>query len=290
MPASLESHLIALQEAANASAVERKLIGVIGMRCHVLVVILLSRVSLGTPLKFHDGFEEGSSSWHVFEELVTSCYAENVASVGTSDTTSYGGDMSLAVWSNFGGSVLSNHVIAGRNIFDRGVDDRIRYKLKANLPAASFDTTQVGPEFSYQNTRLFANGTSYTTIGGIQYIASKYFSDKWNIWVETSPNIAKWVTLPALGALPTLQADVWYKFKLKLDFIKDEYISLMVADTTTGVKYKADLRGIRIAKELRGFDAASVITLEAENLYSNCGSAGVFQSVIYYDSISVDSK
>ena len=254
------------------------------------IIVLVSTVLSAASYKFREGFEKGSSSWHVFEELVTTCYTENVASVSTTDDISYRGQKSLVVWSNYGRSTLSNHVIAGRNIFDGGVDGKIRYKLKALLPSASFETTQVGPEFSYQNTRKFANGTSYTAIGGIQYVASKYVSDKWKIWVETAANTAEWVTIPALSTMPALQADVWYTFKLKLDFTTCEYLSLQMMDTVTGAKHKVDLRGVRIAKEMRGFEPASVITLEAENLYSNCGTAGVFESVIYYDSVAVDKK
>lgn len=231
---------------------------------------------------FRDGFER-EMGWSMFEEIVNECYTDLVGSIELSDMASFAGNRSLAVWSNKGESSFSNHVIAGKTILDHGVGGIWKYLARAFIPTDSFSTTQVGPEISFQNTRIFENGTSYTSIAGIQYVASSYIPEKWNIWVEKSDNVAEWIALPILSSLPTLTADVWYNFNLFIDFDKNEYIKFALKNKSTGDVHEVSLEGISIAKELRGFAAASVITVESENLFNNCGTAGVFSSIIYYD-------
>lgn len=230
-----------------------------------------------------DGFE-GDEEWHMFEELVTSCYGDGIGTIEKHSQSAFRGSSGLTVWANRNRSVYSNHVIAGRNIYDHGVDGKVKYRLRSLMPNGSPDNAQVGPEFSIQNTRSFPNGTTYTSIAGIQYVATKYISTKWNIWVETSPNHASWVPFPDDAQLPQLDTDVWYKFVLRVNFDSNMYDSLLVT-SKEGLHAKVRLKNIPIARELRSFAPATVITLEAENLYNNCGTGGVFESKMHYDNV-----
>eukprot|EP00602_Paraphysomonas_sp_CaronLab_P008619 CAMPEP_0185034398 /NCGR_PEP_ID=MMETSP1103-20130426/24262_1 /TAXON_ID=36769 /ORGANISM="Paraphysomonas bandaiensis, Strain Caron Lab Isolate" /LENGTH=689 /DNA_ID=CAMNT_0027571043 /DNA_START=260 /DNA_END=2329 /DNA_ORIENTATION=+ len=200
---------------------------------------------------------------------------------------SYEGSNGIVLWSNANHSLYSNHLIAGRKVFS-GVDGVWQYSVYAKLPKEYEFSSQVGPEFSIQNTRDDGTGTTYTTIGGIQNIASTYIPDKWNIWVESSPNIAVWQVLPnsLWDTVPVVSADTWYNLVLTVDFDSNEYISLTVAEADNSEIHSANLTGIKIASELRSFDPATVLTVEAENLYNNCGSAGSFESKMFYDKLS----
>ena len=72
-----------------------------------------------------DGFE-GDEEWHMFEELVTSCYGEGIGAIEKDPESAFRGGNGLTVWANKGQSTYSNHVIAGRNIYDHGVDGKVR--------------------------------------------------------------------------------------------------------------------------------------------------------------------
>lgn len=265
-----------------------------------------------------DNFEV-PSSWTLFEELVTSCYGDGIGTMNISDPAAvYEGHFGLMLHSNKNMSAFSNHLIAGKNVSNGAYNRFVRYDLYAMLPAAYDLTSQVGPEFSIQNTRnteVDGGGAATTTaIAGIQHIASRYILDKWNIWVETEPGAptATWKALPTSvwgnvteGALgePTITAGTWWHYNLLVDFDSNEYVSMTVQqagyryDSSGGgglfPMYTANLTGYRIALEPRGFATATVITLEAENMYNNCAAQRTdpqaaftaFESQMYYDRI-----
>lgn len=240
---------------------------------------------------FVENFEFSNSldSWNLFEELVTSCYREDVGAIELNSSAAYEGNQGMVVWSNKNLTKgISNHIIAGNKVFE-GVDGQWRYTLHSQIPLESFETTQVGPEFSVQNTRDEGSGVTTTDIGGIQYVSTKYVSDKWKIWIESSPSVAVWSNLDparwATGEEPILSADVWYKFTLDLDYDHNVYLNLTVEDVGGTDSFSADLSGLKIAKEPREFGLATVLTVEGENLYGNCGEHGPFESKLYYDKL-----
>ena len=243
-----------------------------------------------TVWNYSENFESGSDDWSMFEEIVSECYGLGIGSINATAEAAYEGSLGLTVSSNAANSLKSNHVIAYRNV-EYGVYGRWIYELYALLPAAYEETSQIGPEFSVQNTRSVATGGTTTCIAGIQHIASKYLSAKWNIWEETATNVATWEVLPDSrwrgGVPPVIEAGEWYRCLMDIDYDADEYISLTIQKVGSGSAATADLRGIKIAPELRSFEAATVITLEAENLYNNCGSAGAFESKMYYDKVTL---
>lgn len=243
-----------------------------------------------TVWSFHEDFESGADDWSMFEEIVSGCYGLGIGSIEATAEAAYEGSLGLTVSSNEANSLYSNHVIAYRNV-EYGVYGRWTYDLYAFLPSAYEETSQIGPEFSVQNTRNVDSGGTATSIAGIQHIASKYISDKWNIWEETATNIATWEPLADSrwvgGAPPVIDAGAWYHCVMDIDYDIDEYVSLTIQKVGSGSVASADLSGIKIAPELRAFEAATVITLEAENLYNNCGSAGAFESKMYYDQVTL---
>lgn len=254
-------------------------------------MLCIIAIPLNVAAKYKNIYSENFDNnldWHLYEEIVNSCYSDSAASLELTNNVSYKGEKSLAIWSNKAETEFSNHVIAGKNILNYGVNGIWKYILRAYIPQNSFFNTQVGPEFSFQNTRTTIDGNTHTSIAGIQYITSKYISEKWNIWVGTSDTKAEWKSLSSITnlVLPELQADIWYTFKLKINYDINEYISLII-DNNNGNKQTYLLTGIPIAKEFRGFAPASVITLEGENLYNNCGLSGIFNSVLYYDNVKV---
>lgn len=240
---------------------------------------------------FIENFELNTSlnDWNLFEELVTSCYKDGIGSIELNSSAAFEGDQGLIVWSNKNLTMgMSNHIIAGNKVFS-GVDGQWKYTLHSLIPSDSFETTQVGPEFSVQNTRDEGSGVTTTDIGGIQYVTTKYVTEKWKIWIESSPSVAVWSNLSptrwATGEEPVLSADIWYKFTLLLDYDQNVYLNLTVEDTGGSDVFYADLSGLKIAKEPRDFDLATVLTVEGENLYGNCGEHGPFESKLYYDKL-----
>lgn len=250
-----------------------------------VIICVISMVAVhGGKLKSKtfDRFETTIGHWSMFEELVSSCYSDGIGAIEQSSVASKHGGYGLLVWANKNNSVYSNHVIAGWKLMDEGIESSSRYKMLAMMPSEYEETSQVGPEFSVQNTR-YINGTSYTAIAGIQYVATKYISQKWNIWKEVSNGVAEWVALPDSLGLPELTVNTWYKFKLKATFKTNFYQSLTIESTDGLYKKSFSLKDIPIALEQRNFEPATWITLEAENLYNNCGTAGPFSSQMYYD-------
>lgn len=256
----------------------------------------------------------------------SACYASGIAKLSRAHAAAKHGRYGLNVWANHANSNFSNHLIAGRSIplsalnrFPHGQNSMITFTTQAFIPLNSEQALQTGPELSIQNTRSSSSSSSvsHTAIAGIQYIPSKYIPQKWNIWVPAYPG-ATYATWRALEEVQdvALEANQWYTIRLTADFSKNEYVRLVVsrsrstssrtsppstATTTTTLPHAAmaavgpgpapvmsiDLSGTPIALENRGFAPATVITLEAENLYNNCGAAGPFSSQVFYDNVVV---
>lgn len=138
-----------------------------------------------------------------------------------------------------------------------------------------------------KNVQLYGS----TDIFGIQYVASKWLTEKWKIWVTSSTvGVAEWISLSpthwSLGTQPLLTADIWYQFILDMDYDTLHYISLTVIDDTNGLVIDvANLTELVIAKEPRSWESATVLTVEGENLFGNCGEHGPFESKLYYDKL-----
>lgn len=256
---------------------------------------------------YTDNFEV-PTTWTLFEELVTNCYGDGVGTLDVaSGAAAYEGHGGALLHSNKNRSAFSNHLIAGKNVSNGAYDRLVKYDVHAMLPIEYDLTSQVGPEFSIQNTRTGPGDGTTTAIAGMQHIASRYIPDKWNIWVESAPGVATWMVLPssvwdAGGGEPTITAGAWWHFSLLVDFETNQYVSMTAqlagytyeesSDTGRYPLYTANLTGYVIALEPRGFATATVITLEAENMFNNCGAqaetgadAQVFESQMYYDRV-----
>jgi hypothetical protein len=95
---------------------------------------------------------------------------------------------------------------------------------------------------------------------------------------------AGWV---GIGALP-LTAGQWYTLVLTANYTTNMYTSLQVtgpAGTTT-----FDLSAYAIAQESKWTQQAFWLTLEAENLWNNCGAAGAQQNRVYYDNVLLETS
>ena len=294
----------------------------------ILLSFLLNRreVESKSVIYFEANFEAEKkiTSWSIFEEIVwgNECYAADIGAVEVIKRAAKTGKFGLSVCSNKANTKFSNHLIAGHITPTKVVDASVTFSLSTKIPNSSYLSTQSGPEFSIQNTRL--SPSSSTSIAGIQYIASKYITTKkWNVWMETSPGAAEWKPIDwfahktkstkrsrsiksnssasslSFSLLPNLKPDVWYELKLTANYKTNKYISLIVTQMEEGKDkgekgfvddeaYVLDMRNVSIAYESRGWtSAATVITLESENLWNNCGTAGNYSSQIFYDDVSL---
>ena len=227
---------------------------------------------------FEDSFEI-DTNWQIFEEIVggNSCYGSGIGSVTRSTDVAYDGLYSLLVWSNQALSTKSNHVIGYKRYSDFGQQGIWRYEVLAYISPTTANTGQTGPEFSMQNTKPTATNSFSTSIAGIQYIANPYSETaQWKVWDNGS-----WTTFMTR----TLQAGLWYTLTLEANFSNNTYRSFSVEGA--GPDLLADLSSYHIAEESRGFGEAFVITLESENLWNNCGTAGNFEYKVYYDKVTL---
>lgn len=249
----------------------------------ISVVIFLSSArslttrSLSPNLMYSDNFET-ETNWQIFEEIVggNTCYGDGIGSVARSMDVAYEGDYSLLVWANEALSEKSNHVIGYKNISEEGLTGVIRYQIQTYIPSETALQGQTGPEFSMQNTR-FTGATTTTAIAGVQYIANPYWkTGYWKIWDEGT-----WTTF----LTTTLSADTWYTLTLEANYLNNQYGTFSIQGGD--IDLTEDLSSYQIAEEPRGFTEAFVITLESENIWNNCGTAGNFDYKIYYDQVAV---
>lgn len=231
-----------------------------------------------------DDFEV-ESNWSLFEEIVEGnpCYGAGIGSVGRSDAVAYGGDYSLRVWANETQSLLSNHVIGYKTVYPVGQFGIWRYEVHAYLPETTQQEGETGPEFSLQNTRRHQTTAAFlTAIAGIQYISNhdSPLAHHWNVWHEVAPGVAGWdsfLTQP-------LTTGVWYTMTIEADYNQNLYRTFTL--TGGGVQVERDLTAYMIAQEDKGFtNEAFVMTVESENRWNNCGTAGVFDNQVHYDEV-----
>ena len=135
-----------------------------------------------------------------------------------------------------------------------------------------------------QNTREITPGEFRTTTAGIQYQANPFSTEgNWAIWTEQSPGVAGWEVFTTQQLTP----GTWYKIILKADFVINKYIRLIIRGGKGAAKINLsiDLSGYQIAQEEKFSEEAFWLTLECENLFNNCGAAGVFDYQVYYDNV-----
>lgn len=233
-------------------------------------------------LVYMDRFEE-ESNWKTDEEIVggSPCYAENIGEAIRSTDYPLDGHYSLRVWANKAGSIRSNHVIAGKTVFESGRNGTWLCRVRAFIAPETASTGQVGPEFSVQNTREIASGVKTTSTAGIQYQANPFLPRKWFVWVEVALGVADWVDFMELP----IEAGKWYTISVEADYNNNRYGWFLLEGEDVDVAM--DLSQYKIAHELKGFDPAFVITVEAENLWNNCGTAGVTEYKMYYDHVQL---
>lgn len=256
----------------------------------LLVVSLCVLVIGGTLISFvpvlEDDFES-DSGWSLFEEIVggNSCYDNGIGNVVRSTDIAYSGFYSLKVWANQSRSTKSNHVIASRKYSNQGQKGNWRYQIHVYISPATVNSGQTGPEFSMQNTRQVAPSIFRTTTAGVQYIANPYsgYGD-WNVWREQSPGVAGWSTFTT----QVITHSVWYTLTLETDYTNNVYKSFSIEGG--GINLSSDLSSYRIAQETKFTEDAFVITLEDENLWNNCGAAGVYDYIVYYDKLSLERQ
>ena len=235
-----------------------------------------------SQLFYADGFET-ETNWQKFEEIVggSSCYGDGgIGTVVRSTAVAAAGQYSLRVWANQALSPKSNHLIGYKEISETGQTGVVTYHLQGYIASETYLEGQTGPEFSLQNTRYRPPVGYLTSIAGIQNIVNPYFeTGDWRVCHNGA-----WVTFATIT--PTLAAATWYTFTLEADFSHNVYRFLTIEGN--GDAWYFDLSAYHIAEENRGWQEESfVVTVENENLWNNCGTAGVFDYKLYYDEIAV---
>jgi hypothetical protein len=251
--------------------------------------ILKAGVTAISPkLVFEDSFET-DTNWMPFEEIVggSPCYGTGIGSVMRSTDVAYDGSYSLLVWANQARSTKSNHVIGGKRYSDSGQTGIWRYEIHTYIAPNTKDFGETGPEFSMQNTRYDTSVLTYTTsTAGIQYIANSDSpgADNWKVWREVAPGIAGWHTFMT----QPLTAGVWYTLTLEANYINNRYNSFSIQSDS--LSQTVDLSPYHIAAEDKFTEEAFVITLEGENRWNNCGTAGVYDYKVYYDQVRLTQQ
>lgn len=241
-------------------------------------------ISKEPPLKFFDDFET-DERWGIFEEIVggSHCYGEGIGEVTRSRDLAGNGKYSLRVWANKSMTGKNNHVIGQKKVSDSGQSGRWRYQLRACIAPGTAGTGQAGPEFSIQNTR--PDGLAFlTSTAGIQYRSSPYeqHPGSWAIWQEVQPGLAGW----HLFLVQPLTSGKWYNIVIEADYDANRYGRFRL--NGDGIEISVDLSSYSIARENKGFHKEALwITLESENLWNNCGTAGSFAYVVYYDQVKL---
>lgn len=258
------------------------------VRCSALllgwVCTLLSAPAFGqsVPALF-DSFES-DPAWGMFEEVVgnSPCYGSGIGEVSRQAGLAYDGSSSLRVWANRALTTRSSHVIAQKRFSPTGQPGRWRMEVSCYLPPESAGRSQTGPEISMQNTRREPAGFR-TSTAGLQYRASPWAEPRgnWAIWCEQSDGVAGWQTF----TVEPLATGQWYRITLEADFDASCYRWVAIEGGGTSRWYW--LQGVRIAHEAKFAEEAFWLTLEAENLWNNCGTAGAFDCWVAYDDVTL---
>ncbi len=175
-------------------------------------------------------------------------------------------------------------MIAQKKVSDVGLTGRFRYQVLAYQAPETAATGETGPEFSMQNTREITPGQFRTATAGIQFRTNPYSPvyNTWAIWAEVSPGQADWQTFLTTDAL---QPGKWYTIILEADYTTNQYRRFWLRGP--GIHLAQDLSAYTIAQEAKFSEQAFWLTLESENLYNNCGTAGNFQYKVYYDDVTL---
>jgi hypothetical protein len=254
----------------------------------VLMILAVLGLALFEPaaaqsstILFSDGFET-DQGWGMFEEIVggNPCYGTGIGEVARSTDVAFSGAYSLRVWANKAGSLKSNHVIGQKQVFSTGQTGRLFYSVQAYIAPETANSGETGPEFSMQNTRQIAPGQFRTTTAGIQYRANRFspLYATWAVWAEVAPGVANWVTFTQTAPLV---AGAWYSMIVEADYTTNQYVRFAIFGP--GVQLVQDLSSYHIAQEAKFNQEAFWLTLEDENLFNNCGTAGSFNYKVYYD-------
>lgn len=226
---------------------------------------------------YTNSFSQSSNVWGKFEEPINACYATDAGSVSVENGA-------LKVVANQTGSLLSDHVIAQHRLNSTGVDGRIMYRISFYIVADSSNNLtfpETGPEVSVQNTRLI-NGVFLTSTAALQYVANPW-NTHWNVWAETSPGVANWVTFPG----PALIPQTWYTLTIKADMNTNTYTSATLCQGSAC--QVLPVGGVDIAQEQKWNESALWLTAETENLWQpQCGGAGALalSGTVLYDNVT----
>jgi hypothetical protein len=253
-----------------------------------LILILTLHLSVRSQTLYRTSFETGLT-WNIFEEIVggNPCYDSGLGTVDVSNSVAHLGLSSLQIWSNSEQAMNSNHVIGSYHISNtEGITGKILYSIWVYTPN-NLNLTQTGPEFSLQSTRTASNGTNYTYIAGVQYIGNQWLTDKWNIWHN-----GHWVAIKLSEFNVTLSPSTWYNLQLEFDMTTNKYLYLRVNGGSISKTidltrtYQNASGGFLIGAETRGWTPSYFITLECQNLWTNCTE--IKDNITYYDDINLE--
>jgi hypothetical protein len=235
---------------------------------------------------FEDDFET-DKGWTLFEEIVGGddiCYGKDIAKIERTDKAAKNGNYGMRLWPNHAQSIKNNHAIANKRISLTGVDGVWRYSVHARINPDKAEDGQAGPEFSMQNTRETSLGVFHTNSAGFQYNNNRFSSkyQQWSIWTVQEDGSAGWT----LFTEQPLEADTWYHFTLEFDY--DALIFKSFTVQGGGIDRTIDISNYPIASELKWNEEALWIALEAQNLWNNCGTAGIFDYIVDYDNVIVE--
>ncbi len=248
----------------------------------VLALCACSRVGAQGP-PFVDGFET-ERGWFLFEEIVggNPCYAKGVGTMSVSTERAYGGERSLRLSANEARTRKSNHLIAVNRLSNQGRKGRWTYSAHIFIPVEP-SGYQTGPEMSIQNTRRAGANQFLTHTAAVQYLANRP-ADKphyWAVWRKNAKGEAAWDPVFPYE----IKTNQWYRVSMEVDYDTNRYgwLTIQGEDGTHSV----DLTESELAPQSKHNEEAFAITLEGENLWSNCGEAGEFRQRFFYDDVSL---
>jgi hypothetical protein len=237
------------------------------------------------PPLFQDGFESGLTDWTLVEVLSgqPSCVATETGEVALSSGVAFNGVNCLRVHANRQRSELANHVAGRRRISWSGLTGRWRSRVLAWVPHETAATGQLGPQVGMLNAHRLDAGGIATVTAAIRYQASPFASPAgaWEAWCAGSGGNAAWI---AVMTQP-LQSGVWYELVLDADFDAGSYTRFELRGP--GLERTADLTGRRLVPEALGAEEGFWLSLEAQSLWSNCGTAGRFDYIVLHDDVEL---
>lgn len=247
------------------------------MRLALLAAILPLAAQPGA---FRDGFET-ETGWFLFEEVVggNRCYGEGIGTMTATPERAWAGERSLRLWANDKKTLKANHLIAVKRLDDRGRGGRWTYTAHVYV-APSPRGYQTGPEISIQNTRKAATGAFLTHTAAVQFHANQNRTRSWMVWAKNAQGEAGW--LPAFDF--EIEQGTWYRLSLEADFDANRY-GWLTLEGPDGARH-FDLTGYEMAPQKKHDEEALAITLEAENLWNECGRTGMSEQRVYYDEVS----